>query len=59
MIRYLEDNTRTDRRDRALEHWHLSLEQDPDQPRIHKLIARYAPKRGDPEDVLFEGQSNP
>jgi len=54
MLQYLEDATRTDLRGAALEHWHRSLELDPDQPRIHKLIARYKPKRSDPEAVLLD-----
>jgi hypothetical protein len=54
MLQYLEDNTRSDLRDSALEHWHRSLELDPDQPRIRKLIARYRPEHTDPESALLE-----
>jgi tetratricopeptide (TPR) repeat protein len=58
MLRYLEDKTQTSHRDRALEHWHRSLELDPDQPRIHKLLARYQPQRRDPEEALLN-RANP
>jgi tetratricopeptide (TPR) repeat protein len=54
MLRFLEEGSRTDRRDRALEHWHRSLELDPDQSRIRDLIERYRPKRTDPESVLLQ-----
>ena len=53
MLRFLEDDALTDRRDRALEHWHRSLEIKPDQARIRKLIARYHPTRVDPEQTLL------
>jgi len=58
MLRYREEQTRTDFRDRALEHWHRSLEIDPDQPRIRKLIAEYTPPpESDPEEVLLSERS--
>ena len=53
MLRHLEDESHSDLRDRAIEHWHRSLEFNPDQPRVRKLIARYKPNRGDPEDILL------
>ncbi len=53
MLRYLRDDSSTDRRDRALEHWHRSLELDPNQPRIQKLIEQYRPRRPDPEKTLL------
>ena len=53
MLRYLKDTEQIDQRNRALEHWHRSLELNPDQPRIRKLIARYAPTRTDPEQILL------
>jgi Flp pilus assembly protein TadD len=54
MIRFLEDKTQTEPRDRALEHWHRSLEFNPDQPRIRKLIAEYKPQGDDPESLLLD-----
>ena len=59
MLRYLEDDNLTDRRDRAIEHWHRSLELDPDQPRIRKLIARYKPKSTDPTTLLLDDRARP
>ena len=47
------DPTRSELRDRALEHWHRSLELNPNQPRIRKLIAQYKPKPADPEQTLL------
>ncbi len=58
MLRYLKDNALTRRQGRALEHWHRSLELNPDQPRIHKLIARYKPEHSDPEEVLLSARSS-
>ncbi|MGD2108209.1 MAG: tetratricopeptide repeat protein [Phycisphaerae bacterium] len=57
MLRFLRDSTRTDLRARALEHWHRSLELDPDQPRIRDLIDKYAEPIDNPEQALLEGQS--
>lgn len=59
MLRYLKDDTLTDRRDRALEHWHRSLELKPDQPRIHKLLARYSPEHQNPEAALLVKGTEP
>jgi tetratricopeptide (TPR) repeat protein len=56
MIQFLEDDSQTDLRDRAMEQWHRSLELDPDQPRIRKLIARYGPKPSDPGEILLSSQ---
>ena len=52
-LHYVQDKARTDLRDRALEYWHRSLELDPDQPRIQKLVAKYRPRNSDPETVLL------
>lgn len=52
-LRYLEDKNRQPTRNQALEYWHRSLELDPDQPRIRKLIARYKPPTQDPQTVLL------
>lgn len=59
MLRYLKDRALTTRRDRALEHWHRSLELDPEQPRIRKLIARYKLGRSDPEEALLNERKKP
>jgi hypothetical protein len=53
MLRYLQDKTLVERRARALEHWHQSLELNPDQPRIRQLIAQYSPTAADPEADLL------
>ncbi len=53
MLAYLNEPSRTDRRERALDHWHRALELDPDQPKIRDLIARYQPARQRPDAVLF------
>jgi Tfp pilus assembly protein PilF len=59
MIHYLEDKARTEYRDLALEHWHRSLELNPDQPRIRKLITEYKPQRDDPESLLLDDRGKP
>ncbi len=59
MLGFLKNRTETNLHARALEHWHRSLELDPDQPRIRKLIARYRPKYNRPEQVLLDEQSPP
>ncbi len=41
MLRYLSDSTNVDGKERAIEHWHRSLELDSNQPRIRHLIAKY------------------
>ena len=53
MLRYLEDTTQNELNERAREHWHRSLELNPDQPRIRKLLAKYVPQRHDPEESLL------
>ena len=45
--------------DRAIEHWHRSLELNPDQPRVRKLLARYKPARRDPEEILLNNRTRP
>ncbi len=54
MLGYLDDTTRTELRVAALEHWHRSLELNPEQPKIRKLIAQYKPSHADPETVLLD-----
>ena len=53
MLRFLENGDQVALRDRGLEHWHRSLELDPDQPRIEKLIAKYSPHAPGPEEALL------
>ena len=45
MARYISQEPPRDEllRERALKHWHRSLELKPDQPRLAALVARYAP----------------
>ncbi len=57
MLQFVEDDSRSDLRDAALEHWHRSLELDSEQPRIRKLIARYRPEHVDPETALLSQQA--
>lgn len=59
MFDFLADPSRTKSRDRALEHWHRSLELSPDQPRIRKLIARYQPQGADPDQILLDDSGRP
>lgn len=59
MLRFLKDRTRVDRRDVALNHWHQSLEINPNQPKIHKLIARYQPSRDNPDAALLGAADEP
>ncbi len=59
MLRFLKDGSQVDRRDRALEYWHRSLELDSDQPRIRRLIAQYKPVAIDPEQALLNHPGTP
>ena len=60
MLRYLEDTSLTDARSQALEHWHQSLELDPQQARIRDLIVRYQPKeREGAEATLLSARIEP
>lgn len=59
MLQYLEGDTQVNIRERALNHWHRSLELNPDQPRIRKLIARYTPNRTDPAEIFLGEQGLP
>ena len=52
MLRHLKDEDEVEARDQALEYWHRSLELDPNQPRLRRLLATYTPTRGDPEEIL-------
>ncbi|HUU82136.1 MAG TPA: tetratricopeptide repeat protein [Phycisphaerae bacterium] len=52
-LRYVQDRSRTNLRDRALDYWHRSLELDPDQPKIRNLVAKYKPPSTDPETILL------
>lgn len=44
MTQYLMDRKNTDLRDRALVEWEASLEIDPNQPNLVKLVEKYAPQ---------------
>lgn len=55
-LRYLEDKQQPDLLDRAMECWHRSLELDPNQPRIHSLVAKYKPRGADPQTILLSDQ---
>ncbi|NQU76691.1 MAG: tetratricopeptide repeat protein [Planctomycetes bacterium] len=44
MTQYLLDKKNTELRDRALAEWEASLEINPDQPDLARLIEKYAPK---------------
>lgn len=57
MLKFLGDETRTDLCERAIEHWHRSLELEPDQPRIHRLIARYKKRLSGPQSAVLNEQA--
>ena len=42
---------------RAIEHWHRSLELEPDQPRSHRLMSRYKKRLTNPESALLNEQA--
>ncbi len=46
MYRYLNDRRRTDLREQALASWRTSLELDPAQADLHRLLDKYAPPTG-------------
>jgi hypothetical protein len=48
MTQYLERPEDESLRDRAVEHWHVSLELDPDQPKLRSLVDKYRPKEAPP-----------
>jgi len=54
MVRFLENKDDIEERDKALEHWHLSLELNPDQPRLRELIAQYSPAPDERNDFIIE-----
>ncbi|MBI1826714.1 MAG: tetratricopeptide repeat protein [Planctomycetes bacterium] len=54
MVRFLENKDAVEERDQALEHWHLSLELNPDQPRLRELLAQYAPPQDERTDFTIE-----
>jgi hypothetical protein len=41
MAMYLQDKENIELRRQAVENWHRSLELDPDQPRLRKLVRKY------------------
>ena len=48
MINYLSDKSRGALRDSAVEHWHRSLELNPDQPLVRDLLDKYRMPAEDP-----------
>jgi hypothetical protein len=44
MTQFLMDNTRTDLREKALGEWTRSLELEPNQPDLVRLIEKYSPR---------------
>jgi tetratricopeptide (TPR) repeat protein len=48
MTRYLEQPEEVILRDRAVESWHVSLELDPNQPKLRELVEKYRPKTDEP-----------
>ena len=48
MTQHLLDKGNTDLRDKALAQWHASLEINPDQPNLAKLVEKYSPKYAAP-----------
>ena len=42
MLRYLDDRQNKEHARRAVEKWHRSLELDPHQPTIQKLLQKYS-----------------
>ncbi len=57
MLRYLDNANDVNSRDLAVEYWHRSLELDPTQTRIRKLLTKYQPKREDPVDAWLGSQT--
>ncbi len=55
MLEFAQDDTKLAMRDSALEHWHRSLEIDPNQTRIRNLLQKYAPSNNsaDPYKALL------
>ncbi|MFW6133182.1 MAG: tetratricopeptide repeat protein [Planctomycetota bacterium] len=49
MTQYVQDRRRTELRDAALAAWHRSLEIDPRQEDLRRLVKRYAPRRTTPQ----------
>ena len=53
MAQFLRKREDAAMRDEAVECWHRSLEVDPDQPRIRKLIAKYRMRPLEEEQILL------
>lgn len=57
MAMYLQNPSQTELRQMAIEHWHRSLEANPQQPKIRELIEKYRDKQApDGEAVLVGAQ---
>lgn len=59
MLRAFQDPHRDQLREQALEHWHRSLELNPNQPRIRRLIEKYRVHPVDPTTVLLDQSAQP
>jgi len=59
MLKYLGEQSadREAHRDQAIEHWHQSLEINPDQPKIRRLLEKYAIPKGNPDRLLLDDRS--
>jgi len=52
MTQYLETPDDVTLRDRAVETWHISLELNPEQPKLRELVEKYRPKSPEPTVTL-------
>jgi tetratricopeptide (TPR) repeat protein len=57
MLRFVRDANQLAMREQALEHWHRSLELDPNQPKIRRLIEKYRTSPVDPNAMLLDQSS--
>jgi hypothetical protein len=47
---FLQDSSKSELRQMAIEHWHRSLELNPQQPKIRELIEKYRTAAGSDVD---------
>jgi len=57
MAMYLQDTTDIESRRLAIEHWHRSLELNPNQPKLRELIAKYKLPEDDQTAAILLGTS--
>lgn len=55
MAMYLQNPSQTELRHMAIEHWHRSLEANPQQPKIRELIEKYREKPAQSGDAVLVG----